>query len=131
MKRFLQREPERADTSAPTVVCLKRSKKTGRVIQDCDYYIGREETRGGWKLQRSHFANPFRVPEDGDIAEVKRKYEAHVRANEGLMALIPTLAGQRLGCWCKQKATDPCHGDVIVKLYRELVSEKRKEQRTE
>jgi hypothetical protein len=41
---------------------------------------------------------------------------------------IPELAGKTLGCWCKKKPTDVCHGDVLVELVEkwqkgELVAE--------
>jgi hypothetical protein len=29
------------------------------------------------------------------------------------MALLPTLKGKTLGCWCKPEA---CHGDVLVEF---------------
>lgn len=35
---------------------------------------------------------------------------------------ILKLSGKLLGCWCKYKATSPCHGEVIVKIFNELVS---------
>ena len=47
-------------------------------------------------------------------------YEVHVRRRPDLLAALPELAGKRLGCYCKPEA---CHGDVLVKLLRELFLE--------
>lgn len=33
-----------------------------------------------------------------------------------LLKAIPELEGKVLGCWCKKKPTDVCHGDVLVEL---------------
>jgi len=41
-------------------------------------------------------------------------YEAHVREN--LWDDLDELRGMSLGCWCKP---NPCHGDVLIRLYRE------------
>ena len=102
------------DENPPRVVRLRR--KGGEVVQDCTLYIGRECRQGGWSLEASPWANPFKVGRDGSIDEVLAKYEAHVRGQRSLMERIPELAGQTLGCWCSPK---PCHGDVLVKLFLE------------
>jgi hypothetical protein len=49
--------------------------------------------------------------------EVLPAYEDYVRASPELMAALPELRGQVLGCYCKPK---PCHGDVLVKLLEEV-----------
>jgi hypothetical protein len=103
-----------------TVVHLKRSKEHG-VIQDCDVYIGRRINYGGWVLEESPWANPFKLPQKPkptpeQVQAVLDKYEAYVRAKPKLMARLGELQGKRLGCWCKPK---PCHGDVLVKLVEE------------
>ena len=94
-----------------TVVRIQR--RGGVVVQDCDVYIGRACFRGGWELTQSPFYNPFKVGRDGSIEEVLAKYEAHVRSRPDLVALLPSLRGKRLGCWCKP---GPCHGDVLVRM---------------
>ena len=43
-------------------------------------------------------------------------YEKYVRHNAYLMNSLPELKGKKLGCWCHP---NPCHGDVLVKLYQE------------
>eukprot|EP01102_Stenamoeba_stenopodia_P023045 TRINITY_DN9802_c0_g2_i1.p2 TRINITY_DN9802_c0_g2~~TRINITY_DN9802_c0_g2_i1.p2 ORF type:complete len:158 (+),score=36.22 TRINITY_DN9802_c0_g2_i1:206-679(+) len=102
-----------------TVVKLRR--QGGRVIQDCDVYIGRNCNRGGWNLPKSKWANPFSLKAcGGNIQEVVRRYENHVRSRPDLMEALPELRGKRLGCWCKVTPTTPCHGDVLVRLLEEL-----------
>lgn len=93
------------------VVRLRR--KDGKVVQDCDVYIGRRLTMGGWRLDASIWANPFTIGRDGNRAEVIRKYRAHVLSRGDLMERLHDLYGHRLGCWC---SPDPCHGDVLVEL---------------
>lgn len=68
----------------------------------------------------SKWGNPFQVGRDGDRARVICMYEVHVRRRPDLLAALPELAGKRLGCYCKPEA---CHGDVLVKLLRELFLE--------
>jgi len=65
----------------------------------------------------SKWGNPFIVGRDGSREHVVRMYEVHIRRCPDLIAALPELAGKRLGCHCKPL---PCHGDVLVKLLREL-----------
>ena len=65
----------------------------------------------------SKWGNPFQIGRDGDREQVIQKYEIHLRRRPDLLAVLPELAGKRLGCLCKPAA---CHGDVLVKLLREL-----------
>lgn len=96
----------------PTVVQLKRRK--GVVVQDCDVYIGRRMTMGGWNLPQSDWANPFKG------ATACPEYEAWIRTQPQLLARLSELSGKCLGCWCVDKP-QPCHGQVLVKLFQELV----------
>ena len=74
--------------------------------------------QGGWKLPASKWANPYKVVGEGAEARelALQQYEAHVRANPSLMASLAELGGKRLGCWCTPL---PCHGDVLVKLWKQ------------
>ena len=65
----------------------------------------------------SKWGNPFQIGRDGDRERVIQMYETHIRRRPDLFAALPELAGKRLGCYCKP---EPCHGDVLVKLLREL-----------
>jgi hypothetical protein len=99
----------------PTVVRLKR--KGGRVVQDCDVYIGRRWTAGGWDLPESPWANPFTVRQCGTAAVAVEKFREYVQSRPDLMNRLHELGGKQLGCWCKP---GPCHGDVLVDLYKAL-----------
>lgn len=47
-----------------------------------------------------------------------RYFEQDTRRNPKMMAQITALPEDAvLGCWCHPK---PCHGDVIVKLWKEI-----------
>jgi Domain of unknown function (DUF4326) len=74
-------------------------------------YVGRAMYRGGWRLAASPLANPFRIGADGDRDEVVAKYREYLLSRPDLLALLPSLRGSRLGCWCKPL---PCHADVIA-----------------
>ena len=56
----------------------------------------------------------------GNRERVIGMYEVHIRRRPDLLAALPELVGKRLGCYCKPEA---CHGDVLVKLLRELFLE--------
>ncbi len=114
--------PAPAEMKLPTVVRIQR--KGGRVIQNCDFYIGRECKMGGWNLEASKWANPFSLAAYGNNLEVVlSKYEHHVSQRPDLLAALPELAGKRLGCWCDPKPgrNQWCHGHVLVKLFRSHV----------
>lgn len=100
----------------PTVVRMKRVGE--RVVQDCDVYIGRRWTFGGWDLPQSKWANPFTVKKSGSVEKAVKEFRQYLRTRPDLMDQIRDLGGKTLGCWCKP---GPCHGDVLVALYKELV----------
>jgi len=82
-----------------TVVNIKKYKG--------DYvYIGRGSIWG----------NPFKIGKNGTREEVIIEYEQYIKGRPELLADLPRLEGQVLGCYCKPKA---CHGDILVKLLRE------------
>jgi hypothetical protein len=101
----------------PTVVRIRR--KGGVVVQDCDVYIGRRMTMGGWNLQKSPFANPFKKNKNEPIGITIDKYREYLLSRDDLLELLPMLSGKSLGCWCKNKGHEPCHGDVIVEVFKE------------
>jgi len=110
---------EKTSISTPcTVVRLKRSG--GRIVQGCDVYIGRQWTMGGWNLPQSKWHNPFSVKScGGSVTEAVRQFEAYLfaPAQASLLALVRSeLRGKVLGCWCKHKPSDPCHGDVLARI---------------
>jgi len=100
------------------VVAMRRI--AGRVVQDCDVYIGRECNMGGWKLAESPWHNPYKVGQRGIncASDAVAAYERYLSRRPDLIARIrPELRGKVLGCWCKKKgkANAPCHGDVLVR----------------
>ena len=76
-------------------------------------YVGRPMHRGGWHLDASPLASPFRPGRDGSRDEVLVKYREHLLSRSDLLALLPALRGRRLGCWC---VPEPCHAQVIAEL---------------
>ena len=68
-----------------------------------DVYIGRP----------SKWGNPFKSPRDGTRDECVAKYREWIVNQPKLMAEIPKLRGNRLGCFCAPKK---CHGDILAAL---------------
>jgi hypothetical protein len=97
--------------------------KVDRRNKNYDVYIGR-----AWAgLPASKWANPFRVrlnqPETREERQrVISAYEKYIRNKPDLMAAIPELVDQVLGCWCYP---EECHGDVLVRLVKEFQSDNR------
>lgn len=105
-------KPADALPPLPTVVHLRRLK--GKVVQDCDVYIGRACNMGGWRLPQSKWYNPYSVKQYGRDGALDR-YRKYIEANENnLLNDLHELAGKRLGCWCKPS---PCHGDILRELF--------------
>lgn len=110
----------------PTVVRLRI--KGGVIVQNCDVYIGRKQTQGGWNLKESEWANKHNVKTLGrDAAIVAYKHDLYRKVlddSHTWLTKLVELAGQRLGCWCynseestrKQNEAPFCHGDVIADL---------------
>ena len=61
----------------------------------------------------SQWGNPFRV-EDYGREEAIRRFEHYLRSRADLMALLPTLRGRPLACYCP--LDEPCHADVLARL---------------
>jgi hypothetical protein len=85
------------------VVRIRRSK--GEVVQDCDVYIGRRLTMGGWRLAASEWA----MKDCGTRKEACRKYEAWLLAERPDLVARSSAARR----WCAPAA---CHGDVLARL---------------
>jgi len=84
-------------------------------------YIGRDMTHYVDGAVGSKWANPFTLKRyNGDIKEVLRLYEEHVRGKPHLMASLHELQGKILACWCKP---EPCHGDVLMRLVAETTGQ--------
>ncbi|WBR14866.1 hypothetical protein pkur_cds_692 [Pandoravirus kuranda] len=116
--------------NTPTTPCkptrvVRLQRSGGRIVQDCDVYIGRRWKMGGWDLPQSEWANPYSVRSVGSAAEAVRLYEhEHLRRRPDLLAKVGSLRGLVLGCWCKKRDSDPCHGDVLARLADAAASER-------
>lgn len=113
---------------------VKIARKGGKIDVDCDVYIGRRCTMGGWNLKESKWHNPFKVDEKNKIDKVLEDFLFYMKSGgrfggRNLMEDLYELKGKVLGCWCKKKGNEPCHGDVLVKLLNEQIREERKENR--
>lgn len=90
--------------TSPTVVNIRKRERY-------DVFIGRP----------SPWGNRFKIGEDGTREEVIAKYREWLlssAAGARLLTWLPTLEGKLLGCFC---APEPCHGDVLVRLFKERV----------
>lgn len=72
-----------------------------------DVYIGRP----------SKWGNPYQIGRDGTRKEVINKYKKYLLGRVDLLTALPELRGKILGCWC---APQPCHGDVLVELVKQM-----------
>jgi Domain of unknown function (DUF4326) len=97
--------------SRTTVVNLKGHKDDPEFTDVI--YVGRAMNRGGWHLAQSPFASPFSLGRDGTRADVIAKYRTYLVNRPDLLAMLPELRGNRLGCWC---VPEECHATVIAEL---------------
>lgn len=82
-------------------------------------YIGRNVQKYAPKTTRKDcklWANMFPLHEYSRGRSL-RLYERHVRKH--LMKFLPRLDGKILGCWC---APRPCHGDILISLFKEKMA---------
>ncbi len=101
--------------------------KGGVVIQDCDVYVGRRCTMGGWNnvtqvaKGNARWCNAFK----GSFAI--EKYESHIRdsikSDPTMITDLKSFGGKTIGCFCNNQGTinNPlCHATVIAKIYSEM-----------
>ncbi len=82
---------------------------------DCEVYIGRGSPWGNpWSTKPSRHP----VTRVATVEQAINSYAAWVVTQPHLMAMLPSLRGKALGCFCKQPARPdaPCHGDVLATL---------------
>ena len=114
---------------------MNNETKVVNCIKDFyDIYIGRPGALygppefGSWEY---HFGNPFIIPRDGQRITTIKKFEKWVRGKEykvvepkrrkWILKNLYRLKNKRLGCYCSPKT---CHGDIYLKLIRELNGER-------
>lgn len=71
-------------------------------------------------IKKSKWYNPFKVTRKVDSrGKVVEQYETYLRENKELMNELEALKEYtEIGCWCTPNA---CHGDVLLKVYKETV----------
>ena len=112
----------------PTVVRLRI--KGGIVVQGCDVYVSRPQYQGGWKLEGSIWANPYKCKTEEERVIAVNSYRVYILGeitkNPNLwIPILKNIVSQNrsltLGCWCKADSKGNykdvlCHADVIVEL---------------
>ena len=78
--------------------------------EEYDVYIGRPSI---WGNPYSHKEKTLADYKSETREEAVESYKQWILNSPDLMALIPTLKGKVLGCWCKPLA---CHGDILLEL---------------
>lgn len=67
----------------------------------------------------SIWANPFKVSGKMPLRKCCKNYEEYITERiekEDMVKELLALKGKNLGCWCKEKGDEMCHGDVLLKL---------------
>lgn len=79
-----------------------------------DIYIGRPSQ---FENPYSHLSRTLAKFKVDTREEAIEKYREYILGRPDLIALLPTLKGKRLGCWCRPQR---CHGDVLIELIDEF-----------
>jgi hypothetical protein len=88
-----------------------------------NYYIGRSRVvfidNKRFPEEKSLFANPFKIGQDGNKNNVIKKYKEYILYKLEISTIIKNefkkLKNKNLGCWCKPEECQ-CHGDVLLEL---------------
>lgn len=102
------------------VVRIRRKNTTdvpSVVVQDCDVYIGRRCTQGGWNLKDSKWANPYPAKQWGrdKCLELYHSYILKKIEEDPTTYNLQELVGKSLGCFC---TPERCHGDILVEIMK-------------
>lgn len=91
-------------------------------FSSCTHYIGRQSSYNPDEHgEFVRLGNPYRLTGALSRGEVVNAYEEWARSQPLVLKQIKALPRNAiLGCWCKPLA---CHGDVIIKLWKELNNE--------
>ena len=79
---------------------------------DNDLYIG----RGDEQHEPSIWGNPFKVSAQISRVSVLRKFGEYLLESDQLIRQLPTLAGKRLRCHCREHQR--CHAEVMIDAFR-------------
>ena len=99
----------------PLVVHLRKEK--GKIIQDCDVYIGNAVFNSNWNFEESKWCDPFHQKWSLSTSERKKKYRDHITSSPTLLQSLHELKGKTLGCLCQS------HGNVLAKLVTTMYKE--------
>ena len=99
---------------SPQVVHLKKEK--GKIVQDCDVYIGNEISNSSWQLTESKWHDPYHTRWDLLPSQRLQKYKVYIMNNPYLVKSLEELRGKHLGCLCKSQ--EYCYGNVLVDLVK-------------
>ncbi len=100
--------------------------RKGAVVQDCDVYVGRKCTMGGWNTIRKvakgndRWHNPFKG--DGAVEKYDLYIRKLIKSDPNMMIDLKSFGGKTLGCFCVNQGTidNPlCHATIIAKIYSE------------
>jgi hypothetical protein len=90
-------------------------------------YVGRPVRRSRHAIARagSPWGNPFRPNDQPGLGSCLDRYRAWLLSQPQLLALLPTLKGKVLACWCCHSvpADEPgrvCHAEILLDLVDEL-----------
>lgn len=82
--------------------------------------------------QQTVWANPYKIGKDGNVGNVLKKFERHIRdriAHEPELYDLETLRNRNLGCWCvpctvdvNSSVAEVCHGQVLMRLMSEKLN---------
>ncbi len=68
----------------------------------------------------SIWANPYKIDANTSRIEAIEKYKIYItkKINDDVISrdLLLNLKGKQLGCWCKDKEENQCHGDILIEL---------------
>lgn len=89
-------------------------------IEDHSYvYIGR--STGKRSLYSGYYGNPFKLEKEEARGSTLEKFEKWARERlekeKFYRLMVRRLYGKTLVCYC---APSPCHGDILLKLAKEL-----------
>ena len=77
---------------APTAVHMK--KEHGKIVQDCDVYIGNEINNSSWQLAQSKWHDPYHSRWDLLPSQRKEKYKNYILNHPHLIKCLKELCGQ-------------------------------------
>lgn len=110
-------------TQEPADVMVTRPGKWGN-----PFVVKRNEGIDDWYCsgppvkRGAQYQDRYAETKAGANAIAVRRFAEWLPRQEDLMSELPELRGERLGCFCRQGLR--CHGDVLVKMVKEVEASK-------